>query len=550
MQKDNSWRARFRRWRNDRVGIYTSSEVGRALKFVEDTYRKFRSIIYEDMDIDNIDNLINQPAPYKTLKLYADNHPFLRNIHGVIIRGVLKNGGGAKAKFAKKCTKCGAEYKRPVKSCKECSGTDFRDPDPDERRVLDAFFKNPNEDDEFWDIVTSLLKDGLSTGDWYLFNTKIGKLGNLWKVYVEDSAKMFIGADEKGRLGNDIWFCPECYKAPAIDTANPKEDIYQSEEEAREVNFICPRCGGPLIETAYINKTTKGLSARYGRKEVIHVADDPWLPKLYGRSKVVAILRELRTSTAMSRFNLENYDRVQLAKIIVLKDATQDQANKVAEQVYEQEAQLYAKRLTNPNIHTQRKLFLGGKKGAEVHDAFPDPTKMQSLDWWHALLVTVVAPIYGIQPAYVNEAASGTGGGYFARMEITINNDSIRTYQIPIEDAWNQQLINHPDKMNIKDWEFGFNPVEKRDPREEAQTLKEQIAAGTAAIRAGLDAEIDDDGYIRISGEFDLEVIKEFEGPVHTEQVPNLPEDDPENPTTDGDENLNETKDNKKVEKE
>ena len=548
LTKDNSLRARFRRWRNNRAGIWTSSEVGRAIKFIEDTYRRARSIVYEDLDVDMIDNLINQPAPYKTLKLYSDSHHFLRQVHGVIIRGVIKEGGGSKAKFSKKCTECGATYKRPLKECRECGGTDFIDPDPDERRVLDAFFKDPNEDDEWWDIIISNLKDGLSTGDWYVFTEKIGKLGNLWRAYVEDSAKMYIAANKKGRLGNGIYFCPECFEAPTNDTKGNREDIY-TEEEAEKIGYVCPKCAILLKETAYINKSMKGVSARYGRQEIIHVADDPWLPKLYGRSKVVAVLRELRTATAMSRFNLENYDRVQLAKIIVLKDATQSQANKVSEEVYEQEAMLYAKRLTDPNVHTQRKLFLGGKKGAEVHDAFPDPTKMQSLDWWHSILINVIAPTYGIQPAYINEAASGSGGGYFARMEISINNDTIRSYQIPIEDAWNQQFINHPDKMNIKDWEFGFNPVEKRDPREEAQTMRDQIATGVAATRAGLEAVLDDDGFIKVSGDFDIEIIKEFEGPVHTEQIPNLPPD-PDKPDTDGDENLNEVKEKEDVETE
>ena len=546
MKRDNSWRARFKRWRNDSAGIYTAGEVGRALKVIERGLRSFRSIIYENIDLDIIDNLINQPAPYKILKLYSNSHPFLRNVHGVVVRGIKKNGGGAKPNFAKKCTECGAEYQRPRKICKECGGTDFRDPDPDERRVLDAFFKDPNEDDEWWDIIDSLTRDGLSTGDWYLFTDRIGKIGNLWRVYVEDSANMFLGADEKGRLGNGIWFCPECYEAPANNTAASKEDVYTI-NEAKALDFKCKKCSGPLIETAYLNKGEKGLSARYGRDEIIHVADDPWLPKLYGRSKVTAILRELRTATAMSRFNLESYDRVQLAKIIVLKDNTQEQANKVADMVFDQETSLYQKRLTNPQIHTQRKLFLGGKKGAEVHDAFPDPTKMQALEWWHALLVNIVAPIYGIQPAFINESASGKGGGYFARMEISINNETIRSYQIPIEDAINQQLINHPKKMNIKDWKFGFNPVEKRDPREEAQTLKEQIATGVAAVRGGLEAELDDDGFIRISGEFDIEVIKEFEGGVNTEQIPNLPEN-PDAQEPDGSENLNEVKDKGDVE--
>ncbi len=124
MEKDNSWRTRFRKWRNDVARIYTASEVGQILSRIESGYRRgFRSTVYENLDLDVIDSLVNQPAPYKMLKAYAKGHPFLRMIHGVIIRGVMKNGYGSKPNFAKKCTNCGAEYQRPVESCKECGGT-------------------------------------------------------------------------------------------------------------------------------------------------------------------------------------------------------------------------------------------------------------------------------------------------------------------------------------------------------------------------------------------------------------------------------------------
>jgi len=90
-------------------------------------------------------------------------------------------------------------------------------------------------------------------------------------------------------------------------------------------------------------------------------------------------------------------------------------------------------------------------------------------------------------------------GGYFQRQQIVVQNDRTREDQAMIEDPFNEQLL---PKMGIHDWEFKFNEIEPRNELEEAQIWQAKIAAGTLAVEAGLEAELTDEGDLKVSGKF------------------------------------------------
>lgn len=446
---------------------------------------KARRGIVTQQYIETVDKIVQQPWPYKLLKSYANRHPFLRIVHGAIIRELVRNRWDVKEKFAKKCVTCGRLFDDPVDACPDCADKGLlRDPNPLEKKRLEAFLKDPNRDDEMVDIVKSIMKDSLAVDDWYVSMRNIG--ANQWAIYVEDAAEMFICADKTGRLGNGVWFCPDCWKPE------------KNEETFREKR-ACPNCGKLLKETAYVQKVEGTVKARFGRDEIIHGNADPWLPQLYGNSKVMAILLELRSALAMSNYNFGMYSKGHIDKLIVLKGEDQSKADEIAESAKEQKEKIGIDAWTGQiSRQSSGSLWIGSREGAEIHDVMPDPEKMQSLDWYEFWFVKITGGIYGVQPVMMNAPTRGPGG-YFQRMQVVVQNDRTREDQAMIEDSFNEQLL---PKMGVHDWEFKFNEIEPRNELELAQIWQAKVAAGTLAVEAGLEAELTDEGDLKISGKF------------------------------------------------
>jgi len=356
----------FRKRIVNSLPLYSRKSVNTLVTAAEEVAKSRRGTVTQQY-IESVDKIVDQPWPYLLLKKYANRHPFLRIVHGAIIREAVRNRWDVQEKFAKKCTFCGQEFAEPVEECPDCGPTALlRDPNPQEKKRLEAFLDNPNRDDEMVDIIKSVFKDNLAVDDWYVSIKNIG--GNQWVVYVEDSAEMFICADKQGRLGNGVWFCPECWKPEEHEKTYPGKGA-------------CPYCDVPLKETAYVQKQEGTIKARFGRDEIIHGNSDPWLPQLYGNSKVMAVLQELRTAFAMSSFNFDTYASGHLAKIIFMEGEDQSKATEIGKAAKEQAEKIEIDAWTGRIGRKIRNLFFGSRGKVSVHDVMPDPEKMQSLEW-------------------------------------------------------------------------------------------------------------------------------------------------------------------------
>ena len=496
---------RFRNRVRNSLPLYSYNRLEDTVKKVVDFNKSRRGFVTQTI-IEAVDKIVDQPYPYLILKKYANNHPFLRLVHGAIIREVVRNRWDAKEKFTKKCVTCGQHFEELIDECPDCKDKGFlRDPNPQEKRRLESFLEDPNRDDEMVDIIKSLLKDNLAVDDWYL-SVMNGPAG--YVIYVEDAAETFICADKHGRIGNGVYFCPGCW------LPEKQEKTYVDPGE-------CEFCGGELKESAYVQKPsgTGTVKARFARDEIIHGNSDPWLPKLYGNSKVMAVLLELRTALAMSNYNFGAYSKGVIDKAIFLKGETQVKATEISKDIKEQRERVVIDSWTGRvGRETGGSVFIGAEQGGAAVDLMPDPEKMQSLEWMEFWLVKIVGAIYGVQPVMMNAPTRGPGG-YFQRMQIVVQNDTTREYQKMIEDALNEQLL---PKLGVHDWEFKFNEVEPRNEMELAQIWQVKVAAGLAAKQAGLNAELTDEGELKISGEF--QEPKMPVGATHTlHEIPQAP---------------------------
>lgn len=523
--------APIRSFRQKTLGLWREAEVIHLLKVEQDLKKSLMTgQVFQNSDfIQFEDPVLRQPWDFELLKLYSKYHAFLSMVHGAILRNVAKRKVIPLPNFVVKCMSCGREYQTPVEQCinEDCQSTDLREPEYDEFIRMDSFLKLPNRQNFTKEIVKSLLRDGLATANAYLNVSEL--LPNNYEVFVEPVENIWIAATSDGLLGNEKYFCQECWEIGG--------DVYEY-DTAKRLGMRCPKCGGALVETYYVFRGKDGkITARYTKDEIIHFNFNPMLPSLYGFPLPVACLMHLRTVSALDKFNYENYTLAQLSKIIILKGTPQTEVNDITRSIMRQEDMVTEARRSGQRTRLQRALLLGDRKGADVVDAMPSPKDMMSLEWYSYWLVNVISPVYGIQPVYINAAtgSGGGGGGYFQRMEIVVNDDTILDYRGVLEEGFKTIA----KLMRVNDWHFGFQPLQPKDHREEAQKYREQLAAMEMAARLGMTAKLEDDGDLKISGEVDMEIYREFamSGGIHAERVDNLPESDTE-PRQDGDENL------------
>jgi hypothetical protein len=273
-------------------------------------------------------------------------------------------------RFVGKCPVCGYESQKEEATCPVTSGGVpcpgvMRVPDINQKRRAEVFFDQPNETSETEDIIKSILRYSLAVDDWYLSISQ-----HPLTIYVEDSRYMRVVADKLGRLGNGEYFCPTC-----LSDAQGLEDPLMVQSACEKVYPLGDSCpdhpGEDLVETCYIYQDGTSVKARFGRDEIIHKFQDAWLPDLYGHSKVVAVLRQVRSVTAMDKWNFDTYTTGKLGQIIAFKDMDQDEVNAIADDIEEGIKHFEDDADTGAVARKLRTLYLSTKAGIDVVDVMP-----------------------------------------------------------------------------------------------------------------------------------------------------------------------------------
>ena len=519
-------------FRRQTLNWWTKAEVNHVLEVNElSRYPGQRARVLIDSDFTyQEDKIVVQPGNLETLVDYTNYHPGLSIIAQAIITQVIKRRIISEANFVKKCNNCGQEHMSNVEVCSECESTDLRKPDIAQKQFLDAFIGKPNRQDTFRQIRESYLRDCIATGNGYIH--KSNPIANVIELWNEQSAYMWIATDDQAILGNGRWFCPDCSSSSGGGAS--RSTVSTGEKDL--LGGACPFCDSTLLETAYIYKRGEYLS-RYGKDEIIHFNSDPRLPNPYGFAKAFSILLQLRSSTAMDKFNFDNYSLVRMAKIITFEKTSQEEANKVAMAVLRQEDDLNKKARKEGIIQKmQRLLFLGSKGATNILDAMPDPSRMQSLDWYDYWMVRMLAPRFGVQPIMINTKAGGSGSGGYNRMEIVVADDTTELWRSLEVDTLNKELI---PALHVYDYKFAHEPLHEKTRRDSALLMADELKVLEQAARLGIKAIKDADGNLTWSGEVDMDVYKEFAGskdPSAT-RVGEPPKDDAE-PREEGDNNL------------
>lgn len=446
-------------------------------------------------NINYVDKVVQTPYNYSLLCVYSLYNPVLRLIHDAIIREVLKARKDGKCfdiipRFKSKCTTCGYESQKEEETCPvdQCPGV-MRKPEIEQKRKAEAFFDDPNESSETEDIIKSILRFSLAVDDWFISLTD-----NPVTIYVEDSRHMHLVADDLGRLGNSEYFCPGCIRE-AQATEDPN-NVQSANQKIFKRGQRCPKHpDAELKETCYVYLEGTTVKARFGKDEIIHGKNDSWLPDLYGHSKVVAVLRQIRSVTAMDKWNFDTYTTGKLGQILGFKKMDQDAVNKIADDAEAEVKQLEENADTGEVNAQLRTLWLATEDGFDVVDTMPPSEKMQSLDWWQ-LWREVAGAVYGVQPVFMGATEQGKTG-YHQQMQILVQNDTTLLYQQMIEEPVNEVLL---PRIGVVDYKFKFNEIEEKNELADQQILQVKIANVIQAANADMDAELTEEGEVKIHG--------------------------------------------------
>lgn len=457
--------------------LMRKSDIDNMRKYLESEYGRRTPIGTNE---EQISKIVELPYNYEVLLKYAFYNEVVRTVHDAIIREVVRNRWEVKPKWQCKCPQCGVEYQTNKEKCPDCQ-VETMLPDSDQKKMLQAFLDYPNPDNEFLNIVKSTMRYMLSVDDWWL-SIQYANTETPLTMYVEDSVYMRVCADKKGRIGNKEYFCPIC-------TEEDPNNIYSSEGMCRKHKDT------KLKETAYAYVDGGEIKARFSKDEILHGITEPFLPSLYGKSKLVSCIRILLSLTAMDKWNFDIYTTGKLAQILVFHGLNQNDVNELMTEAKKQRDLVEEDPQTAAISNKLRTLGLGTKEGVTKVDAMPPSEKMQSIDWWK-LWREVVCAVYGVTPIFVGVVESGKTGAN-PRMQIDVQNNTTEMYQRSFEEPFNNIIV---PKLGVYDWKFEFNPVEEKDEMQDISVLQAKVETVIRAANAGMQAELTDEGEVHISG--------------------------------------------------
>ncbi len=423
-----------------------------------------------------------------------------RQIARAIIQEVIIPEMKLVKKFTVLCVTCKTEYGYEEKECQICGGTEFRKPDIAQRKIAQDLIDEPNPDYSFKELMRSALLWHLMLDDTYLsiaYKSVVKKdVDGVLKanripadVYVEDSRFTFPVADAYGHLGNDEYFCPNCYEA--------EMDNYHKQDD--NPKLVCPKCSGSLLQTCYIMEFDGKIKQRFGKDEVVLGSGDRLLPNLFGNPKIVSVWKQLLTINHMDDYNEEVYQEGAVGGFIAFPGMTKAEVAEMKRKIQEEinirnkKDVVSGKREASKKIH---RLIVNAKEKPVFINVMPEPDKMQSLDFYK-LYRDSICSVFGVTPIFVSIIESGKSGSN-PRMQIDVQKGTTQENQQFLSDLWNNKVF---EIFGVYDWKIEFGSVEMVDDLREAQIWEHKARAAQMLMGLGFEVSFDEYNNLEVSGD-------------------------------------------------
>lgn len=431
---------------------------------------------------------------YNELYKLSKTHWVLRQIFRAIIGEVLNAERIITPRFKKKCAKCGKEYKNgSIEVCEVCGGKKFKQPDIKQYTKFTELLKNPSEGRNIIEFLRSTLWYDLALDDfyWEIVYEYDGSSRTPKYVRVLDGVTIEPMMDQYGVLGSNEYFCPVCYeKAQQENNIDEYEVIDQYNQS--NPDKICKKCGGDLVETAYKQKVSGKIVARWGKDEIVYGSSSRIDPEGFGNSKILPCLKHLYIIDSMDEYNYQVYSHGEVGSLMVFPGADDTEVQALKEKL---ETELQTKKtldvrtgdaLRSLEIMTA---FIGTEDGkTPVRIPLMEPLQnLQSIDFYR-LFVEKVCGIYGVTPIFT--ATTSNENGPSNRMEIDVQNRVTKGYMSDIGTPFNDTLL---PIFGITDWILSFGKIESRDELRDAQIKLTNAQAVNILRTAGFEIEVSDD---------------------------------------------------------
>lgn len=400
----------------------------------------------------------------------------LRSIMNHLSVETFRKGYGWKPKFVVKCKECNEEFHQEVESCKKCGGV-VRKADKSQLEYAEMLLDEKNGMlQSFIEVMREIEMDLNIVDDAYLIltkeyfvdpDTKQIMFYRVKEITRADPIFMRILADKRGVRGGSQY---TSLVDRTFRTSDPKDK--------------CPVTGMPVVPIHYMNLAGVGKGQVYTEGEVLHVSK--WSPsKLYGRSPVATMWRQVNTLIAMDNYVYSAYQKKRMPRgVMVIKSSNMETVERTARNIQEH---LERDPSYIPTIGVETESGRGGLEYVRMMDTLEELQYIPIKDD----IRQRIAAFFGVSNVFMNDVSGG--GLNNEGMQIVVSNRAVAYAQSIYNRILFPQVVS---AFEITEWNLVLNPHEEEDEimhlRRDEMAIRNMMQMKQAGYEASLRDGIDD----------------------------------------------------------
>ena len=397
----------------------------------------------------------------------------LRSILNHLATETFRKGWHWKPKFVAKCRECDETYQKEVETCLKCGG-EVRPADKAEYEYADALLHAQNRmGQSFLEILREIEMDLNIVDDAYIILTKEyfvdpatgqPQFYRIKEITRADPIFMRIVADKRGVRGGKQY---TSLLDRSFRTGNKDEK--------------CPKTGLPVVPVHYMNLAGVGTGQVYTEGEVIHISK--WSPsKLYGRSPVATLWRQVNTLIAMDNYVYAAYQKRRMPRgVMVIKSSNLETVERTARNIQEH---LERDPQYIPTVGVETESGRGGLEYVRMMDTLEELQYIPIKDD----IRQRISSFYGVSNVFMNDVSGG--GLNNEGMQIVVTNRALAASQT----LYNARLFPMIlEALQITEWDISLHPHEEEDEIMVMRRDEMAIRNMLQMKQAGYDAKLRDD---------------------------------------------------------
>jgi|TARA_R100000084_G_scaffold43442_1_gene17839 hypothetical protein len=367
----------------------------------------------------------------------------LRSILQHLSVETFRKGWQWKPKFVSVCTQCSQKFQQEHEICPTCQG-EARRADRNQIEYAEEVIGGFNRmTQNFIEVMREVEMDLNIVDDAYLILTK--------EYFIDPKSKqpMFYRIKEVSRA--DPIFMRILADKRGVRGGSQYTSIVDRSFRSSDKDAKCPKTGMPVVPIHYMNLAGVGNGQVYIEGEVIHISK--WSPsKLYGRSPIATMWRQVNTLIAMDNYVYSAYQKRRMPRgVMVIKSSNMETVERTARNIQE-----HLERDPNyvPTIGVETETGRGGLEYVRMMDTLEELQYIPIKDD----IRQRISAFYGVSNVFMNDVS---GGGLSNEgMQIVVSNRSV---------SYSQSIYNRLlfplllSSFGIDEWEITLNPHEEED---------------------------------------------------------------------------------------